>query len=99
MATRHRESESVERFIRDRQLVLMRRAIATLAAAGDDELQFQFHRLAGSLGTYQLHAAAQLLRELEGRAQTPSEAGASHDGLRAEAVSGLRVIVSAMAVA
>lgn len=90
------ESATIERFICDRQLVLLRRAIAAISAAADDELSFQFHRLTGSLGTYQLHAAASLLRELEVRAQTPSEPGTSPDALRAEALLGLRTISTAM---
>lgn len=89
-----RESATIEQFIRDRQLILMRRAIATLTTAADEELAFQFHRLSGSLGTYQLHAAASLLRELEMQAEASREV--TPDVLRSHALTGLRTITTAM---
>jgi HPt (histidine-containing phosphotransfer) domain-containing protein len=89
------ESDTVQQFIRDRQLTLMHRAIATLTTAPDDELAFQFHRLGGSLGSYQLHAAATLLMQLESRAAAGG-LHASLDSIRAEAVLGLRAITHAM---
>lgn len=90
------ESATIERFILDRQRVLLRRAIAAVTAADDDELAFQFHRLTGSLGTYQLHAAATLLGELEARAQSEFGSTSSPDALRAEALVGLRTLSAAM---
>lgn len=89
-----RESASIERFIRGRQFVLMQRAIAAIAVADDSDLQYQFHRLAGSLGTYRLHTAAELLYRLEERARVHAEQASSLDGLRSEALSGLRAIAS-----
>ena len=97
MQERSRESASIEQFIRDRQVVLIERAIATLTVAADDELGFQFHRLVGSLGSYQLHEASRLLRELELRAEAPS--ASTPDALRSHAVSGLKAIAAAMEAA
>ncbi len=92
---RARETDAIQRFIRDRQLTLVLRAIATLTAAPADELAFQLHRLAGSLGSYQLHAASMLLSQLETRAGAEG-LHASLDGIRSEAVLGLRAIAHAM---
>jgi hypothetical protein len=90
------ESAAIQRFIRERQRLLLLRAIAAISVAAEDELAFQFHRLTGSLGTYQLHAASTLLHDLELRAQGAPPAGATPDVLRAEALIGLRAISAAM---
>ena len=92
---RANETDSIQRFIRDRQLTLVLRAIATMTTAPADELAFQLHRLAGSLGSYQLHAASTLLAQLEARAEAEA-LHAALDGIRSEAVLGLRSIAHAM---
>lgn len=95
-ASGHSETSHVQRFIRDNQGRLVQRALATLATAADDELAFQFHRLAGALGSYQLSVTARRLLELEEQARSGS---ATPDVLRAHALDELQRAQAALGTA
>lgn len=95
-ASMPKETSHVQRFIRENQGRLVQRALATLATAADDELAFQFHRLAGTLGSYQLSTTAHRLLELEEQARSGS---ATPDILRASALDELQRAQTALGAA
>jgi hypothetical protein len=59
------ESAAVQAFIAARQGELLAKAVATLEDCADDDLAAESHRLAGTLGTYQLTTAQVAMRNLE----------------------------------
>ena len=63
-AARPTESGGVQDFIRDRQVGVLERAIATLSSCSDDDLIADTHRLSGTLGTYQLPGPSKAVRDL-----------------------------------
>jgi hypothetical protein len=58
------ESGGVQGFIRERQVGVLERAIATLETCSDDDLVGETHRLSGTLDTYQLPGPAKAVRDL-----------------------------------
>jgi hypothetical protein len=58
------ESGGVQDFIRERQVGVLERAIATLETCSDEDLVAETHRLSGTLGTYQLPGASKAVRDL-----------------------------------
>lgn len=58
------ESGGVQDFIRERQVGVLERAIATLETCSDEDLVGETHRLSGTLGTYQLPGPSKAVRDL-----------------------------------
>lgn len=83
------ESSSVQAFIAGRQADLLERAIHTVEECPAEELSAEAHRLAGTLGTYQLTAAEGALRSLEATAKAPESTGADIDAARATTLAAL----------
>jgi len=84
------EQPSVQQFIRQRQAEVLARGIHTLETCSDDELPAQAHRLAGTLGTYQLDGAQQACRTLEEAASNPTASGRPLSEVRAATLEVLR---------
>ena len=83
------ESSSVQAFIAERQADLLDRAIQAVRECPAEELSAEAHRLAGTLGTYQLTAAEGALRALEATAKAPESTGADSDTARAPTLAAL----------
>jgi hypothetical protein len=58
------ESGGVQDFIRERQVGVLERALATLETCSDEDLVGETHRLSGTLGTYQLPGPSRAVRDL-----------------------------------
>jgi len=84
------EQPSVQQFIAQRQADVLARAIQTLETCSEDELPAQAHRLAGTLGTYQLDGAQQACRTLEEAAKNPTAAGRPLPEVRASTLEVLK---------
>lgn len=95
-ASTSEESSLVQRFIHDNQARLVQRALSTLATAQESELAFQFHRLAGALGSYQLLDTARMLLEFE---QLSLQGSATPDVLRARALEELHRLDATLSAA
>jgi HPt (histidine-containing phosphotransfer) domain-containing protein len=65
------ESSRVSAFIEARQSQVLARAVVTLSTVDAAQLGAEAHRLAGTLGTFDLPDAAAALRELERIASAP----------------------------
>jgi HPt (histidine-containing phosphotransfer) domain-containing protein len=84
------EQPSVQVFIAQRQAEVLARAIDTLETCSDDDLPAQAHRLAGTLGTYQLDGAQQACRTLEEAASHPAASGRPLPEVRAATLEVLK---------
>jgi len=87
------EQPSVQEFIAQRQADVLRRAITTLETCSDEDLPAEAHRLAGTLGTYQLDEAQQACRKLEAAAKNPAESGRPLPEVRRTTLETLRAAV------
>jgi hypothetical protein len=86
------ENPAMQAFIAQKQADLLARAIAVLRACSDDELAAQSHRLAGTLGTYQLIDAHDACRDLESVALRVNATTADIDTARADTLARLEQI-------
>ncbi len=59
------ESDGMQAFISARQSDILHRSIEVVRDCPDDQLGAELHRMAGSLGTFQLLDAYDLVRDLE----------------------------------
>ena len=80
------ESPNVAAFIRARQAQVLERAIATVSTADGADLAAEAHRLAGTLGTFDLADAGAALRTLENAVSDPSATAVTVDEARAAAL-------------
>lgn len=85
----HPESLAVQAFIAQKQTEILDRAMETVTSCPDAALAAEAHRLAGTLGTYQLIGAEAALRSLEAVAAAP---GANTEGIHQARVDTLAAL-------
>ena len=88
------ESPGVSAFIRERQHDVLDRAMTSLADAMPDDVASVAHRLAGTLGTFDLPDAAALMRDLEDRVADPGCSADTRRGACDEVLAQLRRIAA-----
>jgi HPt (histidine-containing phosphotransfer) domain-containing protein len=86
------ENPAMQAFIAQRQSDLLTRAIAVVRDCPDDALAPEAHRLAGTLGTYQLIEAHDACRDLERVALTAGATTADIATARADTLARLEQI-------
>ncbi len=89
------ESPRVADFINAKQDQVLAKAVVALDSASDEQLPGEVHRLIGTLGTYGLSDAVDLLRPLDELLKSGSDERGATEQERAAALAGLRGIVSA----
>lgn len=92
------ESGTVAAFIRDRQDRVLDRAVTTVTTVDDAHLATESHRLAGTLGTFDLPEAAAVMRALEITASAPGVTSEAAATARAAALQSLAAIVASRPV-
>lgn len=85
----HPESSAVQAFIAKKQTEILDRAINTISSCPDEALAAEAHRLAGTLGTYQLLGAEASLRSLEAIAAAPDTRAEGLDQARVDTLAAL----------
>ena len=88
------ESAAVQAFIAARQGELLAKAVATLEDCADDDLAAESHRLAGTLGTYQLTTAQVAMRNLESAVTATGIGKADIDHARAATLAAMRGLLA-----
>ncbi len=79
----------MQAFIVKKQTEILDRAITTISSCPEDDLAAEAHRLAGTLGTYQLAGAEASLRALEAIAAAPDAHGEGIDRARVDTLAAL----------
>ena len=85
----------MQEFIGRHQPDVLARAITTLESCSDEDVAGQAHRLAGTLGTYQLDDAQRTCRDLEAVAKTGDSSRMSAS--RRTTLDMLRIIAAELA--
>jgi HPt (histidine-containing phosphotransfer) domain-containing protein len=85
------ESNRVSAFIEARQSQVLARAVEAISTVDQAGLGAEAHRLAGTLGTFDLAEAAAVVRELERTVNDPDATDGDIARARASALQALRV--------
>lgn len=86
------ETDAVLAFMRERQGAVLTDAIAQLSTCSSADLRAVIHALTGSVGSYQLDAAAQAIAGLATVVASGEATGEQIEAARRQAVADLRTI-------
>jgi hypothetical protein len=90
------ESTTMAAFIRGRQDAVLQRAIDSLSSCPDDDLGTETHRIAGTLGTYQLSQAHDAVRALEAAVADSAITVDARNKARADTLAALERIATSL---
>lgn len=90
------ETDAVGGFMAERRPAVLDRAIRAIAECDVADIETECHRLRGTLATYELNEAADLIEVLESIARQSHDDAAATETARALTISGLETIAETL---